>query len=95
MTVLIPTDPQQYSVTLLGLQLLVLADRDKAGHTVLKAKLAGCVTRNRLLALASLQKKIRELVMKTVFGYPEEDGTALCSMLERSSTWRELSVPGG
>ena len=87
-TVLITTDPQHHSVTLLGLQLLVLADRDKPGHTVLKVKLDACVTRNQLLVLASLHKKIRELVVTMVFCYPEEDGTALCSMLERCSTWR-------
>ena len=87
-TVLFPGDPQHHSVTLLGLRLLVLADRETAGHTVLKVELS-LSTSNHVLSLASLQKEIGELVlMGGIICIREEEGMALCSAVERSSTWR-------
>ena len=86
-TVSFPADPQHHTVSLCGLQLLVLADREIAGHTILKAYLApGWI--NHLPALASLQKEIGELVMGLAFCYTDEDGMVLCSVLKKCTSWR-------
>ena len=90
-TVSFPGDPKHHSVSVLGLQLLVLTDRKTTGHTILQVQLSGgwqtrnWMTLNRLL---SLQKEIRELVIEEVACYTEEEGVTMCSLLERCSTWR-------
>ena len=85
-TVLFPSDPQHHSMSVLGLQLLVLADRQTASQTVLRVELNGGRP-NQVLALASLQKKIGELRMVHYICGTEEEGMVLCSVVERSSVW--------
>ena len=80
-----PGDPQHHPVSLHGLQLLILADRETVGHTIHKVYLA---LPNQLHSLASLQKGIGELEMGVAFCYTEEEGKVLCSVLERCTAWR-------
>ena len=90
-TVIFPGDPEHHSVSVLGLELLVLTDRQTSKHNILQVQLAGgWEARNwmTLYRLLSLQKEIRELVIEEVACYTEEEGMVLCSLLERCSTWR-------
>ena len=87
-TVSCPTTPQLHSVSGLGFELLALTDREGARHTVHKIKMSSTFP-SLLLPLASLQRhKISEMVVKGVRCTTEEEGSALVSLLERSTTWR-------
>jgi hypothetical protein len=87
-TVSCPTSTQLHSVSGLGLELLALTDREGARHTVHKIKMSS-IFPSLLLSLASLKRhKITEMVVKGVRCTTEEEGSALVSLLESSTTWR-------
>ena len=87
-TVSCPSSPQLHSVSGLGLELLALSDREGARHTVRKIKM-GRISPSLLLSLASLQRdQVTELEGDSVRCNTEEEGSALVSLLESSTTWK-------
>ena len=89
-TVSSPSSPQLHSVSGLGLQLLALTDREEARHTVHEVKIGGDISPSLMLSLASLQRdQITALVVEGgVKCTTEEEGSALVSLLECSTTWK-------
>ena len=87
-TVSCPSSPQLQHVSGLGLQLLALTDREGARHTVHEIKMSS-ISSSLLLSLASLHRdQISELVVESgIHCTTEEEGSALVSLLERSTTW--------
>ena len=86
-TVSCPSSTQLHSVSVLGLELLALTEREGARHTVHKIKMVR-ISPSLLLSLASPWDQISELVIDGFINCStEEEGSALVSVLERCTTW--------
>ena len=97
-----PSHPSPHTVSGLGLQLLVATDRQGQGHTLHSLALSYVLGNGPLLlalgALAGLQEqRVTELVSSGAISCStEEEGRALCSLLELCTTWRlEVLSLGG
>ena len=91
-TVSFPSSPQLYSVTGLGLEVLALTAREDARHAVHKINMSR-ISRSLLLSHISIQREqITELVVMVICCTTAEEGRALVSLLQSSTTWRAWTL---